>query len=258
GDFNVGDTGEESLSAMVQRQAKSGVFLNIYGFGMGNYQDRRLVQLADHGNGVYGYIDSYPEAQKIFSKQLLGTLVTIAKDVKIQMDFNPARVGSYRLLGYEKRALANADFKDDRKDAGEIGSGHTVTALYELIPAGADADAQRVEPSKYLKAVETVKTLLTGSAELGTVRLRYKLPQETASTPFNVTVNASAGDWQTASADFKFAAAIALFADALKNPPADGDLSLALQLARAGKGADADGYRAEFIRLIETARELKP
>ncbi|MDR1146957.1 MAG: von Willebrand factor type A domain-containing protein [Verrucomicrobiales bacterium] len=258
GDFNVGDTGEESLSAMVQRQAKSGVFLNIYGFGMGNYKDRRLVQLADHGNGVYGYIDSYPEAQKIFSKQLLGTLVTIAKDVKIQMDFNPARVGSYRLLGYEKRALANADFKDDRKDAGEIGSGHTVTALYELIPAGADADAQRVEPSKYLKAVETVKTLLTGSAELGTIRLRYKLPQADTSTPFDVTVSDRAGDWQTASVDFKFAAAIALFADALKNPPAAGDLSLALQLARDGKGADTDGYRAEFIRLIETARELKP
>jgi Ca-activated chloride channel family protein len=261
GDFNVGNTGEESLAAMVQRQARSGVFLNVYGFGMGNYKDSRLVQLADRGNGIYGYIDSYAEAQKIFSKQTLGTLVTIAKDVKIQVDFNPAKVGAYRLVGYEKRLLNKEDFKDDKKDAGEIGSGHSVTALYEIAPPGA-AIGNRVEPSKYTKAVKAVKEIFSGDAdsnELGTVRIRYKQPQENESTQFNVAVSDRVLDYRKASVDFKFAAAVAAFGMTLKDSldRGDADLSLALQLAKMGKGEDPDNYRAEFIRLIETAKELK-
>ena len=262
GDFNVGNTGEESLAAMVQRQAKSGVFLNVYGFGMGNYKDSRLVQLADQGNGVYGYIDSYAEAQKIFSKQILGTLITIAKDVKIQVDFNPAKVGAYRLIGYEKRMLAKEDFKDDKKDAGEIGSGHTVTALYEVVPPGA-AISGRVDPSKYTKTPELAKPALSDAAnseELATVRLRYKLPKENESKPFNVTVSDRELDYKKASVDFKLAAAVAAFGMTLKDSPerGDADLALALQLAKMGKGEDKDNYRAEFIRLVETAKELQP
>jgi Ca-activated chloride channel family protein len=261
GDFNVGNTGEESLAAMVQRQAKSGVFLNVYGFGMGNYKDSRLVQLADQGNGVYGYLDSYAEAQKIFSKQITGTLITIAKDVKIQMDFNPAKVGAYRLIGYEKRLLNKEDFKDDKKDAGEIGSGHTVTALYEIVPPGV-AVSDRVDASKYTKQSETAKPALSAAAnseELGTVRLRYKLPKEDSSTPFNVAVSDRNLDYRKASVDFKLAAACAAFGMTLKDSPdrGDADLALALQLAKMGKGEDKDNYRAEFIRLIETAKELK-
>jgi Ca-activated chloride channel family protein len=190
-----------------------------------------------------------------------GTLVTIAKDGKIQVDFNPARVGAYRLIGYEKRLLAKEDFKDDRKDAGEIGSGHTVTALYEIAPPGA-AVSGRVEPSKYVKP-PTAPQPAPGAAvsdELATVRLRYKLPQENASTQFNVAVSARDLDYRRASVDFKLAAACAAFGLALKDSPerGDADLALALLLAKMGKGGDRDGYRAEFIRLIETAGELKP
>jgi Ca-activated chloride channel family protein len=181
GDFNVGVTGQDDLTKLIEAKAKSGVFLSVLGFGMGNLKDNTIERLADKGNGNAAYIDSIKEAKKVLVEQMGGTLVTVAKDVKIQVEFNPENIGSYRLIGYENRLLKAKDFHDDTKDAGEIGAGHTVTALYELVPAGLAAKTPGVDPLKYQKVPASSKDAKPTSDELFNVKLRYKLPAEAAS-----------------------------------------------------------------------------
>jgi Ca-activated chloride channel family protein len=260
GDFNVGTTDEGSLVRLIEERAKSGVFLSVFGFGMGNYQDSRLEQLADKGNGNYGYIDTLHEARKTFVEQTNATLVTVAKDVKIQVEFNPAKVQSYRLLGYENRLLRPEDFKDDKKDAGEVGAGHSVTALYELIPAGSDSQtmpARDVDPLAYQK-----KGGLTDAAksrELLRLKIRYKEPEGDVSRPQEWPIeDRGAMTTDENSDDFRFAAAVAELGMILRGSPHKGEASLddVLRLAESGRGNDRFGYRAEFISLVHKARGL--
>ncbi|NLV42263.1 MAG: VWA domain-containing protein [Candidatus Hydrogenedentes bacterium] len=263
GDFNVGVSDTDALVSMIQQQAKTGVFLTVLGFGTGNLQDNRMESLADKGNGQYFYIDSFQEARRALLEQAAGALVTIAKDVKIQVEFNPARVGHYRLIGYENRALAARDFNDDRKDAGEIGAGHTVTALYELVPPGVQPEPPQVDALKYQSVPEAPKPEAApdgarpASNELMTVKLRYKRPEADTSTRLDVPV---AGDTLDAApgADHQFAAAVAAWGMLLRRSAHAGtaSLDLVLQLAEAGKGADLDGRRAEFITLVRTTAAL--
>ncbi len=262
GDFNVGVSDTDALVSMIQQQAKTGVFLTVLGFGTGNLQDSRMEGLADKGNGQYFYIDSFQEARRALLEQAAGALVTIAKDVKIQVEFNPARVGHYRLIGYENRALAARDFNDDRKDAGEIGAGHTVTALYELVPPGVQPEPPQVDALKYQSVPEAPKpeaadAARPASSELMTVKLRYKRPDADTSTRLDVPV---AGDTVDAApgADHQFAAAVAAWGMLLRRSAHAGtaSLDLVLQLAEAGKGADLDGRRAEFISLVQTTAAL--
>jgi Ca-activated chloride channel family protein len=257
GDFNVGVSDDESLKKLVVDRAKSGVFLTALGFGMGNHNDKMLETIADNGNGAYGYIDSEREVEKLFVKQLSGTLVTIAKDVKLQVEFNPQFVGSYRLIGYENRVLAAEDFNDDRKDAGEIGAGHTVTALYEVVPVGVELPLPGVDPLKYQKS--TSLTDAAQSDELLTLKLRFKQPDGETSKLLSVPVKDGGRGFGQATADFQFAAAVAAFGMALRESPHQGNLTLdaVLEIARSAKGEDKPGYRQEFIGLVERAQQLK-
>jgi Ca-activated chloride channel family protein len=262
GDFNVGVTNRDELVKLITEQAKSGVFLTTLGFGMGNLKDATLEQLANKGNGNYAYIDDMREAKKVFVEQLNGTLVTIAKDVKIQIEFNPAEVASYRLIGYENRILAAEDFNDDKKDAGEIGAGHTVTALYEIVPADAAAHAEAqpaVDPLKYQPqpAAETQPAKL-GDGELLTLKLRYKQPDGDTSKLIETVVRDSHQPYGKATADFKFASSVALFGMILRNSPhkGTGTIDAAEELAREGLSKDDGGYRTEFVELIERAKQL--
>lgn len=257
GDFNVGTTSESELVDLIREQAKSGVCLSVLGFGTGNYKDSTIEKLADEGNGNYAYIDTFREARKVLVEQLSGTLVTIAKDVKIQVDFNPAEVGAYRLIGFENRILPAQDFKDDRKDAGDIGAGHSVTALYEIVPPNMNIDV--VEPSKYQQPSELTEAAAQG--ELLTVRLRYKLPDEEQSQELRVTLPAAALDpIEKVDSDFRFASAVAEFGILLRRSPYRGDATFesALQLATSGLGIDEGGFRREFIELIRCADALRP
>ncbi|QDT14975.1 von Willebrand factor [Alienimonas californiensis] len=260
GDFNVGVTDDSSLVEMIEEKAKAGVSLTVLGFGTGNYQDAKMEQLADKGDGNYGYIDDIREAKKMLVEQLTGTLVTIAKDVKIQADFNPAAVKSYRLIGYENRKMAAEDFRDDAKDAGEIGAGHSVTALYEVVPAGADEEAPETPQSKYQTPGEPTDAAMN-SGELLTVNLRYKAPNATKEDPateFNVPVPDSMKAFEEASADYRFAAAVAAFGMLLRNSEHSGTAKLgdAAAWAEAAVGEDAGGYREEFVGLAEQAARL--
>jgi Ca-activated chloride channel family protein len=256
GDFNVGVTNQSELVRIIEEKAKSGVYLTVLGFGMGNYKDSTLEKLADKGNGNYGYIDTLNEARKMLVEQLSGTLVTIAKDVKIQIEFNPARVGAYRLIGYENRLLRAEDFNDDKKDAGEIGAGHTVTALYELVPAGKEAELPKVDPLKYQQPAAPSEA--AGSSELLTLKLRYKLPEADKSELLTFPVSDSDQDVKEASADFRFAAGVACFGMLLRDSEHKGSATfdMALDLARSGKGADPHGYRGELVQLVELAKSL--
>jgi Ca-activated chloride channel family protein len=258
GDFNVGVTGDDELVRLVEQERKSGVFLSVLGFGMGNLKDSKMEKLADKGNGNYAYIDTQSEADKVFGEQIGGTLLTIAKDVKIQVEFNPRRVAGYRLVGYENRLLAAEDFNDDRKDAGEIGAGHTVTALYEIVPAGQRVENPGVDPLKYQQPADTSQRL-SGGDELLTVKLRYKEPDGDESRPLNVGVLDRGASAANASDNFKFAAAVAQFGLLLRGSRYKGSASYdgALALARRSTGADLNGYRAEFVGLVERARALK-
>ena len=249
GDFNIGISSPKELEDFIAEKRASGVFLTVVGVGEGNYQDATMKKLASAGNGNYAYVDSLLEAKKVFLTEFGGTLQTVAKDVKLQVEFNPAQVAAYRLLGYENRKLADKDFNDDKKDAGEIGSGHSMTAFYEIVPAGSGEEAvASVDPLKYQKT-EGVE-----SGDLFTVKLRWKAPDgdasELAETPF-----AAAAATETPSEDFRFASAVAEFALLLENSKFKGDASFAdvLARARAAKGADPEGWRAEFIRLVEAA-----
>ena len=249
GDFNIGISSPKELEDFIAEKRASGVFLTVVGVGSGNYQDATMKKLASAGNGNYAYVDSLLEAKKVFLTEFGGTLQTVAKDVKLQVEFNPAQVAAYRLLGYENRRLADKDFNDDKKDAGEIGSGHSMTAFYEIVPAGSGEEAvASVDPLKYQRT-EGVE-----SGDLFTVKLRWKAPDgdasELAETPF-----AAAAATETPSEDFRFASAVAEFALLLENSKFKGDASFAdvLARARAAKGADPEGWRAEFIRLVEAA-----
>ena len=256
GDFNVGTTNQGDLTRLIEEKAASGVFLTVLGFGMGNYKDSTLEKLADKGNGNYGYVDTIHEARKLLVEQLAGTLVTIAKDVKIQVEFNPAQIGAYRLIGYENRMLRDEDFRDDTKDAGEIGAGHTVTALYELAPAGEEMNLPAVDPLKYQDAAEPSPA--ARSDEILTLKLRYKEPDGDASQELVFPVTDPGTPLADATADFRFAASVAAFGMLLRDSPHKGEATydLVLDLADAAKGTDPFGYRGEYLQLVRTAQAL--
>jgi Ca-activated chloride channel homolog len=257
GDFNVGESSDAAMVRLIEERRDQGVFLTVLGFGTGNLKDSRMEQIADKGNGHYAYVDNLNEARRVFVREFAGTLVTIARDVKIQVEFNPARVLAYRLVGYENRALRNEDFADDRKDAGELGAGHTVTALYEIVPTGASltGTAGDLDSLKY-----QTSRLKPGAAETDewlTVQLRYKEPTGTSSRLLSHPVRSRARLGAPAG-DFRFASAVAAFGMVLRDSEyrGTGTLDQVLALARGAEGEDRDGERAEFVRLVESARSL--
>ncbi len=255
GDFNVGITSRGELQKLIEEKRKSGIFLTTLGFGMGNYHDDTMEILANKGNGNYAYIDSPLEAKKVLVKEMSGTMFALAKDVKIQVEFNPAKVGGYRLIGYENRALADEDFNDDNKDAGEIGVGHRVTALYEIIPTG-HSSIPKVDPLKYQK---TAAASTDHSNELMTVKLRYKPKGSDKSVLIDRVVKDNDQKLGQLSVDFRFSAAVSAFGMLLKKSEFIKGFTYndVIQLAKKGKGKDSEGYRAEFIRLVEVAELLK-
>jgi len=256
GDFNVGISDPEELKAFINRKREAGVSLSVLGFGVGNYNDALMQALAQNGNGNAFYIDSFSEARKVLVAQLQGNLTTIAQDVKIQVEFNPAIVSEYRLVGYETRALNREDFNNDKVDAGDIGAGHTVTAIYEITPVG--SDAERISPLRY--AGDQVETTQMSTNEYGFLKLRYKLPGETRSRLIEqaVLVKDTVGDNAQLPDDLRFGAAVAAFGQKLRG----GDYADAMDyadiriLANGARGADAHGYRAEFLSLVELAASL--
>ncbi len=256
GDFNVGVTGEGALVRLVQEKAKSGVFLTVLGFGMGNLKDGMLEAIADKGNGSYGYIDSRREAEKLLGAQVNGTLTTVAKDVKLQVEFNPARVASYRLIGYENRLLAKEDFNNDKVDAGEVGAGHTVTALYEIVPAGTEALplGAGLDELKYTRKPVTVP-LASASRELLTVKVRYKEPAGEVSRKLEFALTDAGARFADASSDFKFASAVAAFGMVLRDSPHKGTATLGevVNWAEVGAADDPGGWRGEFVELARAA-----
>jgi Ca-activated chloride channel homolog len=255
GDFNVGPSDEDALSRLIEQKRDSGVFLSVLGFGMGNYKDSTLELLADRGNGNYAYVDSLAEARKVLVAEGGATLVTLAQDVKLQLEFNPAKVGAYRLIGYENRRLEARDFNDDRKDAGELGAGHRVTALYELVPPGRESGVAAVDPSRYRGAAPN----LAGHAgELGMVKVRYKAPGGQESKLLEHPMSERSLALGSTSPAFRFAAGVAAFGMTLRQSPERGasSFSLARQLAEGAVGRDLDGYQRELIGLIDTAARL--
>ena len=252
GDFNVGVSSEGELVRLIEERKKEGTYLTVLGFGTGNLKDSRMEALADKGNGHYAYVDDILEARKVFVQELGATLVTIARDVKIQVEFNPATVAEYRLIGYENRIMAHEDFNDDAKDGGELGAGHSVTAIYEVVPVGAQRTASgTVDPFKYQRPVSS------GPAnEVATVKLRYQPPSGGASTLITRTVRLEPRP--EGSQSLRFAAAVAAYGMLLRNSEYKGSASWdgVLTQARANMGRDPGGYRAEFVRLAELARDL--
>jgi Ca-activated chloride channel family protein len=253
GDFNVGVSSDAEMTRLVERRREDGTFLTVLGFGTGNLKDTKMEQMADHGNGHYAYIASYAEARKVFVREFGGTLFTVAKDVKIQVEFNPARVQAYRLLGYENRLLAREDFADDRKDAGELGAGQAVTALYEVVPVGAEPVALADGGLTYQDV--SVRPSARRSRELLTARVRYKLPSGSESRLFS---RALVDRRVEPDEDFRFASAVAAFAMLLRDSEHRGSATFdrVMALARSARGDDTEGYRAELVRLVETARDL--
>ncbi|MEQ6330759.1 VWA domain-containing protein [Pseudomonas chengduensis] len=252
GDFNVGISDFDSLKQLAADKRNSGVSLTTLGFGVDNYNERLMEQLADAGNGNYAYIDNLREARKVLVDQLGSTLATVASDVKLQLEFNPSEVSEYRLLGYENRALKREDFSNDKVDAGDIGAGHTVTALYEIVPTGSKG---WLEPLRYQATAQTASK----SGELAWLRIRYKAPGEVSSRLLERPIaRAEAKPMNAASEDLRFAAAVAAFAQQLKDGRYTGDFDLAqsIELARSGKGEDRFGLRGEFIQLAEIAQSL--
>lgn len=267
GDFNVGITDQNELINLIQKKAKTGVFLSALGVGTDNYKDALLQKLADKGNGNYHYLDTLEEAQKVLIQQMNGTLVTIAKDVKIQIEFNPAQVQSYRLIGYEKRIMEAQDFNNDKKDAGEIGAGHTVTALYEIIPTGVDEDEPRPavddlkyqsKPARKTPKAEVREPRSDDSGELLTLKMRYKKPDGDTSKLIEFPLRESGKKFSNASTDFRFAAAVAGFGMLLKDSEYRGNIGYeqVRELAEGAKGDDKEGYRSEFINLVKKAKSL--
>ncbi len=255
GDFNVGASSDGEMVRLIEKERESGVFLTVLGFGTGNLKDSKMEQIADHGNGNFHYVDGLLEARKVLVEEMGGTLLTLAKDVKLQIEFNPARVAGYRLIGYENRLLADEDFNDDTKDAGELGAGHTVTALYEVVPAGLAVPGDRdVDSLRYRPRAED-PPLSAFEGEMMYVKVRYKDPDGATSRLLEHAVADRPG---TPSTDFRFATAVAGFGMLLRDSEHAGTLSLddVVRLAENGKGDDPRGYRGEFIRLVEAARDL--
>lgn len=249
GDFNVGPSSNAEMERMIETYRNKGIFISVTGFGMGNYKDDKMEIIADKGNGNYNYIDNLMEAKKVFVNEFSSTLFTIAKDVKIQIEFNPAYVKEYRLVGYENRLLNEEDFEDDKKDAGELGAGHTVTALYEIVPVRGNADNSRklrYQQSDVLPGASTTN-------ELATIKFRYKKPDGDKSILMTETIPNTALALAQNSDNFRFSAAVAGFGMLLRNSEYKGSITYdeVLSMARGAKGTDSDGYRAEFIRLVE-------
>ncbi len=255
GDFNVGVSSDDELVQLIEEERKSGVFLSVLGFGMGNYQDSKMQQLADKGNGNHSYIDNINEARKVLVSEFGGTLFTIAKDVKIQIEFNPQKVQAYRLIGYENRMLASEDFNDDTKDAGELGSGHTVTALYEIIPVGVKSEfIKTVDPLKY-----QAKSLNNSfSNEVMTVRLRYKKPDGDVSKLIVENLIDKHTALNETSENFRFSAAVAEFGLLLRHSAfkQQSNYQQVIDMAKAAKTADDNGYRSEFVELVRSASSM--
>jgi len=263
GDFNIGPSSNAEMERLIEEKREQGIFITVLGFGMGNYKDDRMEIIADKGNGNYGYIDNIREARKMFVTEFGGTLFTIAKDVKFQIEFNPARVKGYRLVGYENRLLNAEDFNDDKKDAGEMGAGHTVTALYELIPAGSEEPLKSIDPLKYQSGQdrEGTKTVVRPdlSAELMTVKLRYKQPDGNTSIKVEIPVKGKVLEPDETSANFRFSAAVAEFGLILRDSEykADASMEQVIALAKAARGEDEEGIRSEFLGLVRLADSLK-
>ena len=259
GDFNVGTTNRSELVRLIEKKAKSGVYLTILGLGMGNYKDATLEKLSNKGNGNYAYIDSLKEARKVFVDGMAGTLMTIAKDVKIQVEFNPNKVRAYRLIGYENRMLRKEDFNDDKKDAGDIGAGHTVTALYEVVPVGvrSTVDTGKVDPLRY---GDGGKRTTGNRNEMLFVKLRYKKPEGKKSKLLTFPIKDGKAPFSKASVDFRFAASVAAFGMLLRGSKYKGSVTFAdvLRWARGslGKKHDPKGYRKEFVKIVSAASRL--
>lgn len=230
--------------------------MTVLGFGMGNYKDDKMEIIADKGNGNYAYIDNIMEARKVLVSEFGGTLFTIAKDVKFQLEFNPERVKAYRLIGYENRLLNDEDFNDDKKDAGEMGAGHNVTALYELIPAGSKESTSSIDPLKYQQNQE--KSKINSKSELLTVKLRYKQPDGSTSTKFEKAVRGKVLDQESTTESFRFSAAVAEFGLILRDSQYKNDASIedVIKLAQHSRGEDPEGYRGEFLQIVKTAESL--
>jgi Ca-activated chloride channel family protein len=269
GDFNVGVTSPAELERLCEKKAKdTGVFLSVLGFGRGNLNDAMMERIADHGNGNYHYVDNRTEARRVLVEEMTGTLVTIAKDVKIQVEFNPQKVAGYRLIGYENRMLRTEDFNDDKKDAGEIGAGHTVTALYEIVPAGQKVDVVPVDDLKYqakpapandASTADKDKVAADVSNELLTLKMRYKAPDGDTSKKLEWAVIDEGKSFSTASPDCQFAAAVAGFGLVLRDSQYKGNLTFGAvrEIAQAGIGEDNGGYRKEFVEMVRRAKELR-
>ena len=257
GDFNVGVSSAEGLEQLIEKERKSGVHLTVLGYGMGNYKDKKIQVLAEKGNGNHAYIDNLQEANRVLVGEFGATLHTVAKDVKLQVEFNPSQVQAYRLIGYESRLLKDEDFNNDAKDAGDMGAGHTVTAFYEVIPAGVKNEyVGKVDDLKYQKK-EKMTLKPTGSDELLTVKLRYKAPDKDVSRKMELPFVDNKGD--SVSSDFRFASAVAMFGQLLRDSDFKGtaDYDKVIKLAKQGVNNDERGYRREFIRLVEAAKGLE-
>ena len=257
GDFNVGVSSKEGLESLIEEERKSGVFLTVLGYGMGNYKDNKMQALAEKGNGNHAYIDNIQEANKVLVNEFGGTISTVAKDVKLQIEFNPAQVEAYRLIGYESRLLNKEDFNDDAKDAGEMGDGHVVTAFYEVVPVGVKSDyAGKVDDLKYQKVDDKKQRVYTNSDELLTVKLRYKQPDKDVSKKIELVVKDDKKN--QVSPDFHFASAVAMYGQLLSDSDfkADASYEKVVALAKKGLNNDERGYRREFIRLVEAASGL--
>jgi len=262
GDFNVGTTSQDQLVELVEQEAASGVFLSVLGFGRGNLNDSMMEEISNRGNGNYAYLDTPREAEKVLVEQVGGTLVTIAKDVKIQIEFNPSEVASYRLIGYENRKLENEDFNDDKKDAGEIGAGHTVTALYQIVPADVQTRPTSTESNRTVDPLqfqgERPLTEAAKSGQLLTLKIRYKQPESEKSQLSVFPVNDQGHAFGQATQDFKFATAAAAFGLLLRDSDHKGNLTFGAvaEIAKANQGDDPEGYRAEFVKMVERADSL--
>lgn len=256
GDFNVGVSTNEGLEKLIEQERKSGVFLTVLGYGMGNYKDNKMQTLAEKGNGNHAYIDNLQEANRVLVNEFGATMHTVAKDVKLQVEFNPSLVQAYRLIGYESRLLRDEDFNNDAKDAGEMGAGHTVTAFYEIVPAGVESEfVGKVDDLKYQKKTKPVIQPVD-SKELLTVKLRYKAPDGDVSKKIELPLVDNKTN--KVSADFRFASAVAMFGQLIRNSDFKGDASYnkVISIAKTGLDEDENGYQREFIRLVEAAKGL--
>ena len=253
GDFNVGESSDASMERLIEEKRKDGIFLTVLGYGMGNYKDSKMETLADKGNGNYAYIDNISEARKVLVNEFGGTLFTIAKDVKLQIEFNPAKVQAYRLIGYENRVLQNEDFNNDKKDAGELGSGHTVTALYEIIPVGVKSEFFNIDELKY--QTTTVNPSAKTTDELMTIKLRYKKPNEDVSKLIVHPLTDSNADFASTSENFRWSASVAAFGMLLRESDYINGFTSdkIVEMAQGARGKDEEGYRIEFINMVKSS-----